>query len=181
MLRREHVNAPFPVQLFDLETAAASPNQILFTLADLDDFARAAPGERFYGYLSVVVLEVQIVTMHRRNMLFCDECCGVPIYANATSTACKHCGKTVALRINPKVLGTIVDETGCVANGKLILSTKAWDQLLGRSAEILASCRIEALKYLEQRLLFTRVTLRFAWAVEDGDDVAKICIWEVKM
>ncbi|KAL8640312.1 MAG: hypothetical protein Q9228_002753 [Teloschistes exilis] len=67
-------------------------------------------GEDFMGYLSVVVLEMNIVAMHQRHKLFCAEW----------------------------YIGTLIDETGAISSGKLVLSTEAWEQLLGRTAGQLA-------------------------------------------
>ncbi|KAL2038130.1 hypothetical protein N7G274_009077 [Stereocaulon virgatum] len=43
LIKREHVNQPFPEGVFDIQEAAESETRILFTLADIDEFARAAP------------------------------------------------------------------------------------------------------------------------------------------
>ncbi|KAJ9665734.1 hypothetical protein H2201_004219 [Coniosporium apollinis] len=137
--------------------------------------------ERFMGYLSVIIMELNITCLHRRNMLMCTECCGVPVYANATSAKCKQCEKETALRINPRMLGPVIDETGTTSTGKLILSSSAWEQLLGRTAEELVASTADVLKYLEQRLLFVRVTLLFGWVAEEGEGVGRLCIWGVRM
>lgn len=63
-------------------------------------------------------------------------------------------------------VGTIVDETGSISHGKLIWSPEAWEQLLGRTPEELASSRTDLLRYLEKRMSFLRVTLVFGWAGE---------------
>jgi hypothetical protein len=189
MLRREHVNPPFPetegdAAIFDLEAARKAPDQILFTLADLDEWARTDTTETYYGFLSLVILELHIVTLYRRNMILCNECCGLPVFANSTTAKCKACDKTLSLHINPKILGTVVDESGCVEQGRMVLATKAWEQLLGRTEQDLAKSSIEVLKYLEQRLLFLRVTVRFAWAAEargEGAGMGRVCVWEVRM
>lgn len=60
----------------------------------------------------------------------------------------------------------MIDETGQIASGKLIFSSKAWEQLLGRSAHQLVKTDLEILRYLEQRLLFLRLTLGFGWCLE---------------
>ena len=43
MIKREHVNQPFPEGLFDVQEIEQAPNRILFTLAEVNEFARAAP------------------------------------------------------------------------------------------------------------------------------------------
>ena len=74
-------------------------------------------------------------------------------------------------------VGTLVDETGTIACGKLIWSPEAWEQLLGRSPEELAQCEPEVLKYMEHRLLFLRYSLLFGWSQDTG----KLVICQVRM
>ncbi|KAI9715372.1 MAG: hypothetical protein M1812_006017 [Candelaria pacifica] len=177
LMKREHVNQPFPEGVFDVEAATTSEVRILFTIADVDEFARAAPGEIFMGYLSVIITEFQIVLLHQRSMMMCTECCGVPLFANTIAAKCKQCGQEVALAINPKIVGSIIDETGCISAGKLVWSDEAWEQLLGRTAQQLVEATPPLLKYLEHRLLFLRYTLVFGWS----EDVGKLAILQVKM
>ena len=94
--------------------------------------------------------------------------CGVALYANATSFKCKQCEKRVALRINPKLVGLLVDETGAILAGKLIWSDLAWEQLLGRTPKELVAMSKELLQYLEHRLLFLRIIVLFGWSTEVG-------------
>lgn len=61
----------------------------------------------------------------------------------------------------------------------MILSKAAWEQLLGRSAEQLVRTEVNVLQYLEQRLLFLRVTMGFVWSLEGGE-VARLGIWGVR-
>ncbi|KAL8693243.1 MAG: hypothetical protein Q9224_003792, partial [Gallowayella concinna] len=60
-------------------------------------------------------------------------------------------------------LGTLIDESGAISSGKLVFSTEAWGQLLGRTTEELARCDTQLLKYLENRILFMRLTLLLGW------------------
>ena len=39
---------------------------------------------------------------------------------------------------------------------------------------------VEMLQYLEQRLLFLRLTIKFAWAAEEGDG-GRLYVWGVQM
>ena len=125
--------------------------------------------------------------------------CGVPLFANATSTKCKQCEKGVPLSINPRIvspppalsfhipplvplilltqIGPLTDETGNIATGKLIWSPEAWEQLLGRTASEFVSASTDVLKYLEHRMLFMRVTVMFGWS----EEVGKLCICGVSM
>lgn len=79
-------------------------------------------------------------------------------------------------------LGPVIDETGSTATGKLVFSHVAWSELLGRSAGELAASTLEVLRYLEQRLLFVRVTLLFGWCGDgDAEGVGRLCICGVRM
>ncbi|KAL5119977.1 hypothetical protein ACEQ8H_002075 [Pleosporales sp. CAS-2024a] len=172
----EHVNPPFPsVDVSGFETARL---RALFTLADIDEVARANPNETILGYLSVIITALDMVTPFKRNMLMCNECCGIPTYANELHVKCQACDKDVALRINPKILGPIVDETGHLSCGNLILSDTAWEQLLGRSPQQLVATNVHVLRYLEQRLLFLRVTMGFALSLDD--EPGRLAVWCVK-
>ncbi|KAF2666878.1 hypothetical protein BT63DRAFT_441918 [Microthyrium microscopicum] len=182
MIKKSHVNPTIPAGVFDFDSFLASDTKMLFTFADIDYIARLDDAEPIVGYLSVVIYEIFLTKLHRRNMLLGNECCGIPIYANAIAGKCKHCDKEVPLRVNPRILGTVMDETGCSATGKMILSHQAWEHLLGRSAAELASASSELIEYLEQRLLFLRVTLLFGWAVEDNESgIGRLCIEDVRM
>jgi hypothetical protein len=103
LTKKEHVNPPFPADV-DVAHFETAPVRALYGLADVDDFARANPKEKVIGYLSVVITELNIVTPFKRNMLMSNECCGIPIFANAVSATCKQCDKIVGLRINPRIV-----------------------------------------------------------------------------
>jgi hypothetical protein len=77
-------------------------------------------------------------------------------------------------------LGNVIDETGQISSGKLILSNEAWEQLLGRTAEQLVTAPLDVMEYLEQRLLFLRLTLGFGFYLGE-DEVGRLAIWCVKM
>ncbi|KAF2126619.1 hypothetical protein P153DRAFT_407812 [Dothidotthia symphoricarpi CBS 119687] len=176
LTKKEHVNPPFPdVDVSDYETA---PVRALFRLAEVDDFARANPRERLVGYISVIITELNIVVPFKRNMLLSNECCGIPVFANTLKVQCKQCDKEIDLRVNPRILGPVIDETGQIASGKLILSDQAWTQLLGRTPEQLVATSVDVLRYLEQRLLLLRVTMGFAVKLED--EVGRLGVWCVK-
>ena len=69
-------------------------------------------------------------------MLFSGECCNIAAYANAASTTCKGCDGNVALRLNPRILGQIIDETAAILSGKMLFSNKAWEDLLAERRKI---------------------------------------------
>jgi hypothetical protein len=73
------------------------------------------------------------------------------------------------LRPNPKLVGTLIDETGSIACGKLVWSEKALEQLLGRNAVKLSASSSELLRYLERRIMGLRITLVVGWR---GDETA---------
>ncbi|KAB2576349.1 hypothetical protein DBV05_g4945 [Lasiodiplodia theobromae] len=204
---------PFP----PLAAIEAADQRILYTLADIDEFARKAVAERvtkngvggaraqqqppppeplqLVGFASVVLTEVNLVKLFRRGALACGRCvkCGGAVYANdvvgrcgwccsdddATTTAITSCNRdsgeveeetdgadpaAVPLDLNPQVLGPVLDETGMVATGRLAMSTQAWEQLFGRSmAELVGEQDVEALRALEARMAWVRVSLVVGW------------------
>ncbi|KAI9643763.1 hypothetical protein NHQ30_007112 [Ciborinia camelliae] len=136
LMRKESVAIPFPHEIWgeeEVEGAIYGPRTALFGLRDVDEWVRDEPRESFTGWISVVILEMALVKNWRRNMLMCTECCGIPIYTNTPQTPCPHCTKPLSLTLNPKIIGTLIDETGCLSAGKLVWSEKAWAELLGRS------------------------------------------------
>ncbi|KAF3053925.1 hypothetical protein E8E11_011878 [Didymella keratinophila] len=176
LTKQEHVNPPFPA--IDVSSYEASPVRALYNFADIDDFARANPREDLLGYVSCIITSLNIVVPYKRNMLLSAECCGIAVFANATTTTCKQCDKHVKLRINPRILGPILDETGQIDSGKLVLSDRAWAELLGRTPPQLVDTDPEVLRYLEQRLLFLRVTMGFALKLDE--EIGRLAIWCVK-
>ena len=129
---------------------------------------RVGPSEKFIGYLSLTIVELNIFSLYQRDRLLCTECCGVPLFANTATAKCKQCEKDQDLRINPRLVGLLIDESGGITSGKLIWSGNAWWQLLGRTKEELAESTAEVLKYLDCRLLFLKVVIIFGWSPEVG-------------
>ena len=177
--RREHVNPAFPDTLFDLEATLTSQVRILYNLADIDATMRTNPGATITGFLSAVVMDIPLHRLYLRNMLLCEEHCGVPLFANTLIARCKQCEAEIELRINPKVVGAIIDETGCIANGKLLWSDRAWEDLLGRTKAELVRCGVEVIKYLEHRIRWLRVTLVFGAGPEECTG-GRVCVLGVK-
>jgi len=132
---------------------------------------RERPYDTFTGFLSVIIVEMNIFILFTRGTLMCTECCGVPLYSNVTSAKCKQCSRTSHLRPNPKLVGPLVDETAEIACGKLVWSDYAWEQLLGRTAAELSASSSELLRYLERRMMGLRVTLVVGWIGGDGEDM----------
>jgi hypothetical protein len=105
LTKKEHVNPPFPTDVFDIEAAEEAPVRVLYKLSEIDEFARRNPRETVMGYISVIVTEVHVVSNFKRNMLMSTECCGLPVFANAVKGTCRQCEKDTELRINPRIVG----------------------------------------------------------------------------
>lgn len=176
---REAINPPFPEDVFNYHAVQSGPVRCLFTITELDEFARAAPAETFQGYLSVIIMEVKLLDCFKRNVLLSGECCNIAAYANALTTKCKRCDKEITLRLNPYILGEVIDETASISSGKLLLSDRAWKQLLSRNAANLLKLGQESMKYLSDRLLFCRISLMFGWTGDETKAGGRICVMGV--
>lgn len=165
--------------MFNYRNVKSGPVRCLFTFAELDEFARAAPLETLQGYLSVIIMEVKLLDCFKRNMLLSGECCSIAAYANALTTACKGCEKDVDLRLNPRILGQVIDETAAIGSSKLLFSDRAWKDLLGRGPEDLLNLGQEGMKYLSDRLLFCRVSLMFGWTGDETKAGGRVCVMGV--
>ncbi|TKA83352.1 hypothetical protein B0A55_01028 [Friedmanniomyces simplex] len=176
---REAINPPFPEGVFDLTIIRSGPVRCLYTIADLDEVARAAPTETFQGYLSVLITEVKLHEYRKRRMLFAGECCSMPVYANDVVATCKGCDQRVVLRVSPKIIGQVMDETAVVGPGRLLFSDRAWRSLLGREPAGLLKLGDEETRYLSDRLLFCRVTLLFGWTGDESVAGGGICVLDV--
>jgi hypothetical protein len=74
---------------YELWSATKPDEHVLYSLADVDDryvknfsqvivltnicSAREEPGNEFEGYLSMVIMELNISTLRQQNMLMCNE------------------------------------------------------------------------------------------------------------
>lgn len=173
---REAINPPFPEDTFDVDAVMTGPVRCLFTLAELDEFARCAPNETFQGYLSLIIMETKLLGLRRREQLLAGECCNIPMFANAVTGLCKGCDKEVKLRLNPKILGQLIDETAVIAAGRLLFCDSAWRDLLGRGPEDLLKLNEDEMKYLSDRLLFCRITVMFGWTGDETKAGGRICV-----
>ena len=104
LTKNEHVNPPFPSDVFDVDEAENSAVKTLYKLSEIDEFARSNPREKAIGYISVVITQLHIVTNFKRNMLMSNECCGIPIFASSLKAKCRQCEKEHTLRINPRIV-----------------------------------------------------------------------------
>ncbi|KAF8429199.1 hypothetical protein EV426DRAFT_639752 [Tirmania nivea] len=175
-LGRSSLQQEFPKDFFDWEARLSTSTKTLFRLADIDQYSRQFPKETHVGFLSVLLVDVKLTTLYKRRMLLSGVCCGDIVFSNSPSTPCKRCEKVdVTFRLNPRILGTVTDETGCINGGNLLISDKAWKKLFGRPAEELVNTEIDSLQEIEHRMLFTRITLLFGWSSEIG----KLAIWDI--
>lgn len=177
---REAINPPFPENTFDSDAVRYGPLRCLYTVGELDEFARSAPSETFQGYLSLIITDVKLKECWKRKMLFSGECCNIAVYANSTSSTCKGCDRPITLRLNPRVLGQLIDETACIGQGKLLFSDEAWRDLLGRKPEDLLKLGYDEIQYLSDRLLFCRITLIFGWTGDGSKAGERICVLGVQ-
>ncbi|KAI4723919.1 hypothetical protein E4T49_08340 [Aureobasidium sp. EXF-10728] len=138
MIKRQHINPAFPDEEYNLWSSNKPDEHVLYSLADVDNRAREAPEDEFEGYLSMIIMDLNMSTLRQQNMLM--------LYANMTMAKCKHCDEQV---------GKLIDESGCILSGKLLLSDHAWTRLLGRSAEEMVQSSASTLKSVEQRMLYT--------------------------
>ncbi|KAI5796361.1 hypothetical protein DFH27DRAFT_113783 [Peziza echinospora] len=159
--------------------SAYNTNRKLFTLRELDSRARNStntPPEEHIGMLSVLIQELKLCSMYKKQMMTCGYCCGREIFSNGPQSTCITCHQLVTLRLNPKIIGNVRDETGCIQSGYLILSDMAWSSLLGRSVEeIIATQDPQQLESLDHRIRESRVTMIFAWSLERG----RIAVWKI--
>ena len=188
------INEAFPEHLFSTENLENSTQRLRFTLASLHCFIDAAPSHVYSGYMSVILAELNLVSLYTRQRIFSVECCRVPIYGNTLRGICRQCGTERQLRINPDVVGEIADETAAIhssnspkstgnandahssqssrSKGKMLWSEEAWTNLLGRTPEEVAEWvgqgRVGLLQALEHRLEYMRIIMMVGWTGEYG-------------
>ncbi|KAF7914941.1 hypothetical protein BELL_0327g00060 [Botrytis elliptica] len=185
LMRKESIGVEFPSEVWgeeDIEEAIYGPRTALFGLRDVEEWVRGGEGEVFTGWISVVLVELSLVRIWRRNMLFCGECCGIQLYSPTPSLECPHCSKLLQLIMNPKVIATLIDETGMISGGKLVWSEKAWKELLGRGTEELCQMGVEEVKMLECRMVGLRFSLCFGWVGDAGGERVggRLCVLGVR-
>ncbi|KAK3327159.1 hypothetical protein B0T19DRAFT_441177 [Cercophora scortea] len=204
-MKQESVYIPFPTGIWDVEEAINGSGGALFTLADIDDLVRGDAKAIFTGKLNLMVFTVRIVEQHRQQRLCCFECCGQPLYSNKPRATCWNCRNERTLSLNPRIIGSLADETGSIAAGKLMWSDEAWSELfygsdssnpggkgemnidavdLGssdhpdstRSWRGLTELETESLKDVEDMLQYARFTLTFGWSPAVG----RLCVLGVE-
>ncbi|KUJ18309.1 uncharacterized protein LY89DRAFT_552487, partial [Mollisia scopiformis] len=163
LTKKESLCLEFPEDIWDIEAAEYGVCRNLYTLAELDRWVRTEELPQFTGFINVTIIEMSLVKLYRQRMLMCSECCGVPVYSMSMTTTCGNCSKVVNLYLNPKIMGLLLDETGCIAPGKLLWSPRAWEILFGRPIKEVTEMTLEEVKSFEQRAMFMRLHLVFGW------------------
>ncbi|KAI1483125.1 hypothetical protein F4774DRAFT_416690 [Daldinia eschscholtzii] len=193
---KQSIYIPFPVDIWDVDLAIHGPNPALFTIADIEDQVRNPEFEPdFTGKLNVIIVEMGLMEQWRKRTFCCFECCGMPVYANKPVAICKNCDMRRNLSPNPRIIGSMIDESGMIMAGKLVWHDDAWTQLFfgGKSSdapitnasetdlveqswEDLTIFDTAALRDIEERLLYTRITLTFGWSSQ----LERLCIMGVE-
>ncbi|KAI1140331.1 hypothetical protein F5Y05DRAFT_424238 [Hypoxylon sp. FL0543] len=196
MAKKQSVCIPFPSAIWDTELAIHGPGRTLFTIADVDDQVRNPELiTDFTGKLNVIILDTKLMEHWRKGTLCCSECCGIPMYANNPVATCKNCESRKDLVLNPRIIGSIVDESGTIAGNKLVWRNDAWTELLfggtadesqgdddsvtnfiEQSWEDITALGTHVLRKIDELLLYSRVTLTFGWASK----LERICILGVE-
>jgi hypothetical protein len=177
---RDAINPAFPEGYFDLPEILHGRVRCLFTLADLDECVRSAGHDHFHGFLSLIVMDVKLVHCWKASMLLSGECCSQPLYANRQTAQCEKCNSVVRLRLNPKILDYVVDETGTVSSGKLLLSDQAWHDLLGQDVGSLVQLNADEMGLLSDHIIFCRLTFVFGWSGGLTEVGGRICVLAIR-
>lgn len=108
---------------------------------------------------------------------------------------CGQCKTKQPLSLNPRIIGTILDESGAMAAAKLVWSEEAWNELLfGKTGSVgiiefddddgtapsrehpswrlITTLDDGTLRGVEDRLLHSRVTLTFGWS----QSLERLCV-----
>ncbi|EPE27351.1 Nucleic acid-binding protein [Glarea lozoyensis ATCC 20868] len=164
--QKESLCLGFPEGVWDVEAAEGGVNRMFFTVGELDVWVRANPEQTFTGFVSVVIVEMDLVRLWRRNMVMYGECCGIQLFSNTPQTPCPTCKTTINLVLNPKIIGPhpMIDETGSIDSSKLLWSPRAFQTLLNTSLETLATLTLPHIQAIQDRLLGLRIHLVIGWA-----------------
>lgn len=193
LMKRESISIPFPSDTWDIGMAVHGPGRTLFTIADIEDQVRHLESKSdFTGKLSVIILEMKLMENWRKITTCCSECCGIPLYANKPVGTCRNCQSRRDLILNPRVIGSMIDESGMIAGRKLVWHDDAWTQLffgnmvnevddqevnlVEQSWEDLTVLDTDYIREIEEQLLYSRVTLTFGWSSK----LERICILGVE-
>ncbi|KAF8460287.1 hypothetical protein BDZ91DRAFT_851657 [Kalaharituber pfeilii] len=173
--RRPALKYEFPENGFDWDAKLTASTRVLYNLAEIDELSRRPYTGSLVGFLSVVLTDVKFSETCDFNE-GCSSSESEKIFTNRGSVACTRCEKNdIAFRLNPRILGTITDETGCVNGSSLVVSDRAWHSLLGQDNEPIQRIDQKTLQDIEQRMHLTRVTLAFGWS----PGLERLAIWDI--
>ncbi|KAI0386717.1 hypothetical protein F5Y04DRAFT_288591 [Hypomontagnella monticulosa] len=196
MSKKQSVYIPFPTDDWDIEAAIHGPGRTLFTIADVEDQVRHPELMiDFTGKLNVIIIEMKLMEHWRKGSICCFECCGIPVYANKPVATCKNCGSQRELVLNPRIIGSMIDESGMITASKLVWCEDAWTQLffegvirgpdlkddpdanlIEQSWEDLTALDTNTLRDIEEQLLYARLTLTFGWSSK----LERLCVLGVE-
>ncbi|KAI0838702.1 hypothetical protein F5Y06DRAFT_303622 [Hypoxylon sp. FL0890] len=196
MATKQSVYIPFPSDTWNAGISVNGPGRTLFTIADVEEQVRHPElMTDFTGKLNVIILDMKLMEHWRKGTLCCFECCGVPMYANKPVATCKNCETKQDLVLNPRVIGSVVDESGTITGSKLVWRNDAWTELLfgstagelqggddsgtdliEQSWEDVTVLGTDVVRDIEELLLYSRITLTFGWASK----LQRLCILGVE-
>ncbi|OTA70175.1 hypothetical protein K449DRAFT_441590 [Hypoxylon sp. EC38] len=196
MAKKQNIYIPFPSDAWDIELAINGPGRTLFTIADVEEQVRHPELTiDFTGKLNVIIVDMKLMEHWRKGTLCCFECCGIPLYANKPVATCKNCESRQDLALNPRIIGSIVDESGVIIGSKLVWCDDAWAQLLfggtmgekqreddseinliEESWEDIIALGNDGLRDIEELLLYSRITLTFGWSSK----LERLCVLGVE-
>ncbi|RFU33351.1 Acting on ester bonds protein, partial [Scytalidium lignicola] len=184
--KKESLAVKFPQEFWDGVVKKQGIDMVLFNLADIAEEVRRNPTRTFTGFISVIINDMSLVVNQRCSRLMCITCCSLPIYSNTPQIPCPHCSTPLTLSPNPRTIGLLLDETGCIPAGKLLWSSKAWEQLFGLSHSGFCEMDAELARGLEERMCFERVHLGFGWMGEgergdyEDEELGRLVVLEVR-
>lgn len=160
------------------DASSREKRQMTFTL--FADWIKLRRKEAFTGYVSAIILNLNLTTPWQKGETFCMPCpCGNVVFSNKIAARCTSCESqdTLALQLNPQILSSVQDETGGFSNilieHNILVAEKAWTKLLGCSPQLLAKELhempdqgdevTEKLCRMEQRLLHARMVFVLGW------------------
>lgn len=73
LAKKDAILTKFPEGLWDVKTAVHGPVRKLFTIAQVDEYARQHLSRNFTGKLNVIILETKLLETRRKGQLCCAE------------------------------------------------------------------------------------------------------------
>ncbi|XXH03724.1 hypothetical protein Hte_010130 [Hypoxylon texense] len=162
LTKRESISIPFPSDTWDIGVAIHGPGRTLFTIADIEDQVRHPESKSDFTGKLSVII-LEMKLMENWHLI-----------------------------LNPRVIGSMIDESGMIAGRKLVWHDDAWTQLffgntanetddqevnlVEQSWEDLTVLDTDCIREIEEQLLYSRVTLTFGWSSK----LERVCILGVE-